>query len=100
MILNKKPKKKKLVKKDLTTANKELLIVEDNPDNRFLIKAFLKKKNYQLDIAKNGIEAVEKFKSKLYDLVLMDIQMPEMNGYQAVNEIRKWEKENKKLKHQ
>ncbi|MGM0549169.1 MAG: response regulator [Bacillota bacterium] len=93
-----KAEKEKVSQKDLTTANKELLIVEDNPDNRFLIKAFLKKKNYQLDIAKNGIEAVEKFKSKLYDLVLMDIQMPEMNGYQAVNEIRKWEKENKKIK--
>lgn len=73
--------------------NKKILVVEDNPDNQFLIKAFLQKKDYLLEMAENGLEAVEKFKNNSYDLVLMDIQMPEMNGYQAVNKIREWEAE-------
>jgi CheY-like chemotaxis protein len=69
------------------------LVVEDNPDNRFLIEAYLKKKDYWLEMAENGIEGVKKFKNNSYDLILMDIQMPEMNGYQAVNKIRAWEEE-------
>ena len=73
--------------------NKKILIVEDNPDNQFLIKAFLQKKDYLLEMAENGHEAVEKFKNNSYDLILMDIQMPEMNGYQAINKIRELEKE-------
>ncbi|MFN2339799.1 MAG: response regulator [Halanaerobium sp.] len=72
-------------------AAKKILVVEDNPDNRFLIEAYLKKKDYQLEMAENGLEGVKKFKNNSYDLVLMDIQMPEMNGYQAVNKIRAWE---------
>jgi len=44
-------------------------------------------------MAENGLEGVEKFQNKSYDLILMDIQMPEMNGYQAVNKIREIEKE-------
>jgi len=75
--------------------DKKIMIVEDNPDNRFLIKAFLQKKDYSFEMAENGLEALEKFKNNSYDLILMDIQMPEMNGYQAVNEIRELEKENK-----
>ena len=70
-----------------------ILLVEDSRDNRMLIKLHLKKKPYQIDVAENGIEAVEKFKENNYDLVLMDIQMPEMDGYQATREIREWEKE-------
>ena len=73
--------------------DKKILVVEDNPDNRFLIKAFLQKKDYLLEMAEDGLEGVEKIKNNSYDLVLMDIQMPEMNGYQAVNKIRDWETE-------
>ncbi|MGM0500113.1 MAG: response regulator [Bacillota bacterium] len=75
--------------------DKKILVVEDNPDNRFLIKAFLQKKDYFFEMAVNGLEALEKFKNNSYDLILMDIQMPEMNGYQAVNKIRELETENK-----
>lgn len=73
--------------------DKKILVVEDNPDNRFLIKAFLQKKDYLLEMAEDGLEGVEKIKNNSYDLVLMDIQMPEMNGYQAVNKIRDLETE-------
>jgi PAS domain S-box-containing protein len=88
----------KVGKKRTDIANnqdKKILIVEDNPDNRFLIKAFLQKKDYSFEMAENGLEALEKFNKNSYDLILMDIQMPEMNGYQAVNKIRELETENK-----
>jgi CheY-like chemotaxis protein len=72
------------------------LLVEDNPDNRLLIKAFLKKCPFEMDDAENGKQAVEKFKSNKYDLVLMDMQMPVMDGYSATRLIREWEKQNDK----
>ena len=68
-----------------------ILLVEDTEDNVLLIKSFLKKTPYQVDTAENGEIAVEKFTSEKYDLVLMDMQMPVMDGYTATREIRKWE---------
>jgi signal transduction histidine kinase/CheY-like chemotaxis protein len=68
-----------------------ILLVEDNPDNRLLIKAYLKKLPYQLDEAENGQLAVDKFKQSDYDIVLMDVQMPVMDGHQATRLIRAWE---------
>jgi len=68
-----------------------ILLAEDSLDNRLLLLSYLKSKPYQIDIAENGAIAVEKFKTSPYDLVLMDIQMPEMDGYTATREIRKWE---------
>ena len=68
-----------------------ILLVEDTEDNVLLIKSFLKKTPYKLDFAENGKIAVEKFTSGKYDLVLMDMQMPVMDGYTATREIRKWE---------
>ncbi|MBU2521345.1 MAG: PAS domain S-box protein, partial [Proteobacteria bacterium] len=74
---------------DLRTLN--ILLVEDSEDNRLLIQSYLKKTPYHIEIAENGEIAVEKFESGKYDLVLMDMQMPVMNGYSATREIRKWE---------
>ncbi len=68
-----------------------ILLVEDTEDNILLIKAFLKKTPHQIDTAENGEEAVEKFTSGEYDLLLMDMQMPIMDGYTATGEIRNWE---------
>jgi two-component system sensor histidine kinase/response regulator len=73
-----------------------ILLVEDNPDNRLLIKAFLKKFPVEIDEVENGEEAVLKFKDNRYDMVLMDMQMPVMDGYTAVKIIREWERENNK----
>jgi CheY-like chemotaxis protein len=73
-----------------------ILLVEDNPDNRLLIKAFLKKYPIDIEEAENGQIAVDKFTNKKYDLVLMDMQMPVMDGYTATKNIRKWEKNNNK----
>lgn len=71
-----------------------ILLVEDNTANQLLIQAFLKKTPYKIDMAENGEIALEKFKAGTYNLVLMDIEMPVMDGYTATKEIRKWEKEN------
>lgn len=71
-----------------------VLLAEDSPDNRMLIEAYFKATGYQLDAVENGREAVEKFKSKRYDVVLMDIHMPVMDGYTAVRQIRQWEQVN------
>jgi signal transduction histidine kinase/CheY-like chemotaxis protein len=73
-----------------------ILLVEDSEDNRLLIQSYFKRSLDHLDIAENGEIAVERFKSGRYDLVLMDIEMPVMDGYTATREIRKWERENGK----
>jgi two-component system sensor histidine kinase/response regulator len=70
----------------------KILLVEDTGDNRLLIEAFLKKSSVEIDEAENGKIAFEKFKKNVYDLVLMDMQMPVMDGYTATKKIRAWEK--------
>jgi two-component system sensor histidine kinase/response regulator len=70
-----------------------ILLVEDNIDNRDLVKFYLKSTPYQLEIALDGEEACKKCREKSYDLVLMDLHMPVMDGYAATREIRRWEKE-------
>ena len=70
----------------------EILLVEDTADNVLLVKAYLKATPHKLDTAENGKVAVDKIKEKNYDLVLMDIQMPVMDGFTAVGKIREWEK--------
>ena len=71
-----------------------LLLVEDYVYNCILVQAYLKNTPYQIDIAENGMVCVEKFKTGKYDLVLMDMQMPVMDGYAATKEIRKYEENN------
>ena len=71
----------------------KILLVDDFSDNRMLIKIFLKKLGLDIDEASNGEEAVEKFKAHSYKLVLMDIQMPVLDGYQATRRIRQYEAE-------
>ena len=84
-------------KNDLIKALR-ILLVEDNPDNRLLIKAYLKKLPYELVEAENGQIAVEQFQQLDFDLVLMDVQMPVMDGHEATRTIRAWELENHKEK--
>lgn len=74
----------------------KILVAEDSPDNRTLIRAYLKNLPYSLDHAENGLVAVTKFMRNSYDLVLMDVQMPVMDGYSAVRKIRKWENEQRR----
>jgi two-component system sensor histidine kinase/response regulator len=70
-----------------------ILVVEDNLVNQKLIVRILQKRSYLEDTANDGNEAVEKMSHNNYDLVLMDIQMPKMDGIEATGLIRKKEKE-------
>lgn len=73
-----------------------VLAVEDAPMNLFLIKAYLKGPQYSLETAWNGAIAVEKFQAGDFDIVLMDVQMPVMDGHTATQTIRAWEREHRK----
>lgn len=66
-----------------------ILLAEDNEMNQLVATRFLKNWDIEVDIANNGLEAVEKTKEKHFDLILMDLQMPEMDGFEAAKEIRK-----------
>lgn len=67
----------------------KILVAEDNKLNTLVIKKFLTKWNTDFEIVENGLIAVEKAKTNHYDLILMDLQMPELNGYLASMTIRK-----------
>ena len=70
-----------------------ILLAEDSPDNTLLIHSYLKRTDHQVVEAVNGREALERFREESFDLVLMDMQMPEMDGLTATREIRGWERE-------
>ena len=74
--------------------NLSLLLVEDNILNQKLIFLNLKKYGFNIDIANNGFEAVEKVKQYEYDIILMDIMMPVMDGFEATKLIRYYESKN------
>jgi PAS domain S-box-containing protein len=70
---------------------RQLLLVDDNPVNQKVGKALLERIGYRVDLAANGIEALAAWERTRYDAILMDCQMPEMDGYQATREIRRRE---------
>lgn len=65
-----------------------ILLAEDNQINQLLVKKVTRDWGYELDIAENGLQALAMFRKTRYDIILMDMQMPEMDGYEAMAVIR------------
>ena len=70
----------------------EILVVDDDPDSLFTLNEILRSQNYRTRLVKNGLECLEYLEKKIPDLILLDIMMPEMDGFQTIQKI----KENKK----
>lgn len=91
IILENEPEKQVLDNENL---NIKVLVVEDIALNQLLMKTLLDDFGFERDIACNGKIAIEKLKTTLYDIILMDLQMPEMNGFEATEYIRNTLKSN------
>ena len=79
---------------DIDFSNLNMLIVDDNPVNRRIVTLLLRGRLQDVDVAFTGSQALSKFMQKQYDVILMDIHMPEMNGYESATAIRLYEAEN------
>lgn len=66
----------------------KILLVDDNEMNRMMARAILQRKKFDIHEAENGLEAIQRVKENDYELILMDIMMPEMDGYEATRAIR------------
>ncbi len=69
-----------------------ILVVDDNPKNLQLLTSVLKKEGYQVHVAQNGVQALKKAQAVMPGLILLDVIMPEMDGFELCRQIR--EKEN------
>jgi signal transduction histidine kinase len=82
----------KVITPNLAISDVHILVAEDNKTNQFVISAMLKKLGYSFHIFDNGKEALESLNKHTYDLILMDCQMPELDGLKATSQIRKQDK--------
>ncbi len=78
---------------EISAEEKRILLVEDNEDNRLLVRTYLKKFPYIIDEAENGKIGVDMYRENTYNLILMDVQMPVMDGHEATRVIRVLEAE-------
>ncbi len=91
--INKEPAKKMVENlqqlENLKLTDKRILAVDDSPDNLTLISFFLKNSGAEVHFAENGIDAIDEVKKNDFDLILIDVQMPGMDGHEATDKIRK-----------
>jgi CheY-like chemotaxis protein/HPt (histidine-containing phosphotransfer) domain-containing protein len=79
---------------DATAAgNIRVLLADDSEDNAFLARSYLEREGYSVETVENGQQALDRFTASPFDVVLMDMQMPVMDGYAATRRIREWEQE-------
>ncbi|MCK0157174.1 response regulator transcription factor [Cellulophaga sp. F20128] len=72
----------------METVNKKILLVEDDPNFGIVLKDYLGMNNFDVVLAKNGMEGFEKFKKDIYDVCILDVMMPYKDGYTLAREIR------------
>src|SRR3989440_6343828 len=71
-----------------STRASSLLVVDDNRMNRIMLSRYLTKLGYQATLVENGRQALEKLQGQPFDLVLLDVQMPAMDGYQVLEQLK------------
>jgi two-component system cell cycle response regulator DivK len=77
---------------DKKMERKKILVIDDDKKNRYLISFLLEKESFEVVIATNGFEGIEAAKKQRVDLIIMDIKMPKMNGYETTKRIRRLKK--------
>src|SRR5437868_12376306 len=83
------------IQREATTTNQSssapassLLVVDDNSMNRIMLSRYISKLGYRAALAENGRQALDKLQGEPYDLVLLDVEMPEMDGYQVLEHLK------------
>ncbi len=76
-----------------TKGSFKILVAEDNEANQFLIKAITRAEDWEITLVDDGEQAINAYKKDRFDLILMDVQMPVLNGYEATRMIREMEAE-------
>jgi len=74
--------------KEAMAVAKRILIVEDNPQNRYLVTFLLEQQGYELQVAEDGAQALAMLEEGVPDLILMDMQLPRVDGYEATRRIK------------
>ncbi len=76
----------------MNTTTKKVLLVEDDPNLGLLLQEYLKHKNFEVDLKRDGVEGLFAFRKNTYDMILLDVMMPKKDGFAVAEEIRKEDK--------